>query len=328
MRAASHVGGQIDHLRAPGRRSCPHDAAGPVGRRGGGRGVAVAGCAQAGRPRRPRRAPPPATGDPAPASTATRRGGRARPPRLLRRADRRGPPSPARVPPPPRRRPGQRRRARDARPPRPAPTPTTATRGPPAPPSAARSRAPPTSSPSTSPPPRRPTSPPNSSSSPCRAPSARRPRSTSSATASPTGPPIPRGDPYALRSLVQIDAPADGTSTASPVTVTGEAAVFEATLHWTVLSGATTVRTGVTSTAEGQTFAALPVLPRPPARPLHRADQRGRPVRRRGQARAHRRPDGDGHLTGVAGPPGFPATRAGRVLPRGDGGDAGRSRSA
>ena len=71
----------------------------------------------------------------------------------------------------------------------------------------------------------------------------------------PTGPPIPRGDPYALRSLVQIDAPAEGTSTTSPVTVTGEAAVFEATLHWAVLSGATTIRTGVASTAEGQVFA-------------------------------------------------------------------------
>jgi Immunoglobulin-like domain of bacterial spore germination/Sporulation and spore germination len=71
----------------------------------------------------------------------------------------------------------------------------------------------------------------------------------------PTGPPIRRGDPYALRSLVQIDAPADGTSTASPVVVTGEAAVFEATLHWTVTSGATTIRTGVASTAEGQVFA-------------------------------------------------------------------------
>jgi hypothetical protein len=71
----------------------------------------------------------------------------------------------------------------------------------------------------------------------------------------PTGPPIPRGDPYALRSLVQIDAPADGTSTTSPVTVTGEAAVFEATLHWAVLSGATTISTGVASTEEGQVFA-------------------------------------------------------------------------
>jgi hypothetical protein len=100
-----------------------------------------------------------------------------------------------------------------------------------------------------------------------------------------TGPPIPRGDPYALRSLVQIDAPADGTSTASPVTVTGEAAVFEATLHWTVLSGATTVRTGVTSTAEGQTFAPFRFsLDLPPGRYTVRiseddpSDGAGRPV--------------------------------------------------
>ena len=101
----------------------------------------------------------------------------------------------------------------------------------------------------------------------------------------PTGAPIPRGDPYALRSLVQIDAPADGTSTASPVTVTGEAAVFEATLHWTVLSGATTVRTGVTSTAEGQTFAPFRFsLDLPPGRYTVRiseddpSDGAGRPV--------------------------------------------------
>jgi hypothetical protein len=101
----------------------------------------------------------------------------------------------------------------------------------------------------------------------------------------PTGPPIPRGDPYALRSLVQIDAPADGTSAASPVTVTGEAAVFEATLHWTVLSGSTTVRTGVTSTAEGQTFAPFRFsLDLPPGRYTVRiseddpSDGAGRPV--------------------------------------------------
>ena len=101
----------------------------------------------------------------------------------------------------------------------------------------------------------------------------------------PTGPPIPRGDPYALRSLVQIDAPADGTSAASPVAVTGEAAVFEATLHWTVLSGSTTVRTGVTSTAEGQTFAPFRFsLDLPPGRYTVRiseddpSDGAGRPV--------------------------------------------------
>jgi hypothetical protein len=71
----------------------------------------------------------------------------------------------------------------------------------------------------------------------------------------PAGPPIPRGDPYALRSLVQIDLPTDGTSTASPLTVTGEAAVFEATLHWTVEKAGKAVRTGVATTTEGQVFA-------------------------------------------------------------------------
>jgi hypothetical protein len=82
-----------------------------------------------------------------------------------------------------------------------------------------------------------------------------------------TGLPIPRGDPYALRSLVQIDAPDDGTSTASPVVVTGEAAVFEATLHWAVVSGTTTIRTGVASTAEGQVFAPFRfTLDLPPGR--------------------------------------------------------------
>lgn len=81
------------------------------------------------------------------------------------------------------------------------------------------------------------------------------------------GQPIPRGDPYALRSLVQIDAPADGTSTTSPVVVTGEAAVFEATLHWAVVSGTTTLRTGVASTAEGQVFAPFRfTLDLPPGR--------------------------------------------------------------
>ncbi len=101
----------------------------------------------------------------------------------------------------------------------------------------------------------------------------------------PTGPPVPRGDPYALRSLVQIDAPADGTSTPSPLVVTGEAAVFEATLHWAVVSGATTLRTGVASTAEGQVFAPFRFsLDLPPGRYTVRiseddpADGAGRPV--------------------------------------------------
>lgn len=66
---------------------------------------------------------------------------------------------------------------------------------------------------------------------------------------------VARGDPYALRNLVQLDTPGQGTSSATPLVVTGEAAVFEATLPWTVLRDGTTVRSGVTSTAQGQVFA-------------------------------------------------------------------------
>lgn len=101
----------------------------------------------------------------------------------------------------------------------------------------------------------------------------------------PVGPPIPRGDAYALRSLVQIDGPADGTSTTSPLTVDGEAAVFEATVHWTVESAGKVVRTGVTATAEGQVFAPFRFsLELPPGRYTVRiseddpSDGAGRPV--------------------------------------------------
>jgi Immunoglobulin-like domain of bacterial spore germination/Sporulation and spore germination len=66
---------------------------------------------------------------------------------------------------------------------------------------------------------------------------------------------VRRGDPYALRNLVQIDAPIEGATSASPLVVTGEAAVFEAVLHWEVLRGGTGIRTGVAGTAEGQVFA-------------------------------------------------------------------------
>jgi hypothetical protein len=70
-----------------------------------------------------------------------------------------------------------------------------------------------------------------------------------------TSGPVQRGDPYALRSLVQIDAPADGAQSGREVEVRGEAAVFEATVHWEVLRGGDVVRKGVTSTAEGQRFS-------------------------------------------------------------------------
>lgn len=70
-----------------------------------------------------------------------------------------------------------------------------------------------------------------------------------------TSRPIPRADPYAVRSLVQIDEPADGAQVASPVRVRGEAAVFEATVPWEVRRGGEVVRSGVASSAEGQVFA-------------------------------------------------------------------------
>lgn len=71
----------------------------------------------------------------------------------------------------------------------------------------------------------------------------------------PTADPVPRGDIYALRSLVQIDAPAHGATVGGGVEVTGEAAVFEATLHWELLRGDAVLRSGTANTAEGQRFA-------------------------------------------------------------------------
>jgi len=70
-----------------------------------------------------------------------------------------------------------------------------------------------------------------------------------------TSGPVARADPYAVRSLVQIDSPADGTRTGREVEVRGEAAVFEATVLWEVLRDSTPVQQGFTSTAEGQRFA-------------------------------------------------------------------------
>ncbi|TWF77957.1 sporulation and spore germination protein [Pseudonocardia hierapolitana] len=67
--------------------------------------------------------------------------------------------------------------------------------------------------------------------------------------------PVGRGDPYAVRSLVQIDSPADGARVGREVEVRGEAAVFEATVLWEVLRDGELVQKGVASTAEGQRFA-------------------------------------------------------------------------
>jgi hypothetical protein len=70
-----------------------------------------------------------------------------------------------------------------------------------------------------------------------------------------TAEPIPRPDQYAVRSLVQIDSPADGAEVGREVTVRGEAAVFEATVPWEVLRDGAVVRSGFTTAAEGQRFS-------------------------------------------------------------------------
>ncbi len=70
-----------------------------------------------------------------------------------------------------------------------------------------------------------------------------------------TADPVGRGDGYATRSLVQIDAPAHGAVVGRSVRISGEAAVFEATLPWEVLADGVVVRSGVAMTAEGQRFA-------------------------------------------------------------------------
>lgn len=68
--------------------------------------------------------------------------------------------------------------------------------------------------------------------------------------------PVVREEAVDVRVLVQIDDPAEGATVTSPVTVSGEAAVFEANLPWAVLdSSGAEVQTGSTMTAEGQTFA-------------------------------------------------------------------------
>ena len=65
-----------------------------------------------------------------------------------------------------------------------------------------------------------------------------------------------REAPLDVQAWVQIAEPRQGATTTSPVTVSGEAAVFEATLPWKVVgpTGAV-VSSGVAHTADGQTFA-------------------------------------------------------------------------
>jgi hypothetical protein len=66
---------------------------------------------------------------------------------------------------------------------------------------------------------------------------------------------VARADPLGVRVLVGIDEPAEGASVPSPLRVAGEAAVFEATLHWEVRKDGEVVRSGTAATAEGQKFS-------------------------------------------------------------------------
>lgn len=68
--------------------------------------------------------------------------------------------------------------------------------------------------------------------------------------------PVFAADPLDVRMLVQIDEPAEGAGVGSPVTVAGDAAVFEANLAWKVRDGnGSEAASGFTMTAQGQTFA-------------------------------------------------------------------------
>lgn len=68
--------------------------------------------------------------------------------------------------------------------------------------------------------------------------------------------PVRRDPPVDVRLLVGIDRPDEGATVSSPVTVTGTAAVFEATLPWRLLSAdGKVVEEGTAMTAEGQRFA-------------------------------------------------------------------------
>lgn len=68
--------------------------------------------------------------------------------------------------------------------------------------------------------------------------------------------PVGRSPADDVRQVVQIDRPADGATTRSPVHVSGDANAFEANVPWRVLDDSgRVVTTGHTSTAEGFVFS-------------------------------------------------------------------------
>jgi hypothetical protein len=68
--------------------------------------------------------------------------------------------------------------------------------------------------------------------------------------------PVPRAEPLDVRMLVQIDSPTEGAVVSSPVTVEGEANVFEANVQWRVIDDSgNVVEPGFTTTPEAYVFA-------------------------------------------------------------------------
>ncbi len=68
--------------------------------------------------------------------------------------------------------------------------------------------------------------------------------------------PIGRDPDMAVRNLVQIDFPAEGGTSGRKLTVSGEAATFEATVPWRVIdANGDVVRKGFTTAAEGMTLS-------------------------------------------------------------------------
>ena len=68
--------------------------------------------------------------------------------------------------------------------------------------------------------------------------------------------PVSRDDALGAQYLTQIDVPREGATTTSPVTVSGQAAAFEANVPWHVQDASgTEVAAGFTMTSEGMTFA-------------------------------------------------------------------------
>jgi hypothetical protein len=64
-----------------------------------------------------------------------------------------------------------------------------------------------------------------------------------------------RAAPLDVRQLVQLNEPSQGATVRSPVRVSGDAAVFEATLVWELRQDGRVVDSGFDNTRDGQRFS-------------------------------------------------------------------------